>query len=259
MSEKIDRTGETVVNTFGSKMVIIDYRNARDIDVYFPQYNWTFYNANYTAFKKGNVRCPYDKSIYEVGYLGEGKNKAYENRKATKVYRTWKSMLQRCYSEEYHKKKPTYIGCETCKEWLNFQEYGKWFERNYYKIEGEQMCLDKDILVKHNKIYSPETCIFVPNTINVLFTKSDKTRGESLIGTSPRKNGKYEAQCQIFNPEIGKSKKEHLGFYDTQEKAFEVYKQFKENYIKQVADYYKNKIPQKLYHAMYSYEVEIND
>ena len=41
MPTKIDRIGEERVNSFGSKMVITDYRNRRDIDVYFPEYNWT--------------------------------------------------------------------------------------------------------------------------------------------------------------------------------------------------------------------------
>ena len=120
------------------------------------------------------------------------------------------------------------------------------------------MCLDKDILVKHNKIYSTETCIFVPNTINLLFVKNDNKRGKSLIGTTPFK-GKYVAQCNLLNPETGKSKKEYLGLYDTQEKAFEVYKYYKEKNIKQVADYYKEQIPDKLYQSLYNYIVEIDD
>ena len=121
------------------------------------------------------------------------------------------------------------------------------------------MELDKDILIKGNKIYSPETCIFVPQTINSLFVKRDNKRGESVIGTSPRKNGKYVVHCNLINPETGESKCEYLGVYDTQEKAFQVYKYYKEKNIKEVADYYFGRIPDKLYNAMYNYEVEIND
>ena len=46
---------------------------------------------------------------------------------------------------------------------------------------------------------------------------------------------------------------------DLSEEAFKSYKTFKEKYIKQVADEYKDKIPKKLYDAMYRYEVEITD
>ena len=42
MGGKIDRTGEENINTFGSKRVIVGNRKYKDIDVYFPDYNWTF-------------------------------------------------------------------------------------------------------------------------------------------------------------------------------------------------------------------------
>ena len=254
----IDRTGEIKNNNFGSEMVVVGYRKYSDIDVYFPQYDWIFKNATYGTFKKGEIKCPYEPSVYRVGYLGEGKYKPRENGKLTRIYQTWHRMLQRCYSKEYHKKNPTYIDCEALEEFHNFQNFGEWDEDNYYEIEGEVMCLDKDILVKHNKIYSPETCIFVPQTINLLFIKNDKNRGESVIGTSPFK-GKYRTDCYLINPKTGKSKKEYLGTYDTQEKAFQVYKYHKEKNIKMVADYFKKEIPNELYDCMYNYEVEITD
>ena len=255
---KIDRTGEVGHNTFGSKMVIIKYRKAIDIDVYFPEYDCIVKNQQYGNFKNGKIKCPYEKRYFGVGYLGEGEYKAWENGKPTRVYETWKSMLQRCYDKKYQEKRPTYKDCEVCEKWLNFQNFAKWYENNYYEIEGEKMCLDKDILVKHNKIYSPETCIFVPNNINMLFVKCDRSRGNSVIGTSPV-NGKYRVRCSIINPETGKSKNEYLGRYETQEEAFKVYKYYKEKNIKQIADYYKEQIPINLYNALYRYEVEITD
>ena len=255
---KMDRTGEKGVNNFGSKMVIVEYRTNRDIDIYFPEYNWTTKNREYKEFKNGQIKCPYERRYYGVGYVGEGKYKASENRKHTRTYIIWKNMLRRCYSEKEHKKQPTYIDCKVCEEWHNFQNFARWFNENYYEIEGERMELDKDILFKHNKIYSPETCVFVPETINLLFTKRQNDRGKSVIGTTP-KNGKYIARCSIINLKTGKSKQEYLGCYETQEKAFEVYKYYKEKNIKEVADYYKGQIPQKLYNALYEYKAEIDD
>ena len=256
---KIDRIGEKNINNFGSEMVIIEYKNVHDIDVYFPEFDWIFKHAKYNNFKKGEIKCPYERRFYNVGYLGEGKYKVSENGKNTRVYDTWKAMLQRCYSEKEHERHPTYIGCEVYEGWYNFQNFAKWYKDNYYEVGNEKMCLDKDILFKGNKIYSPDTCIFVPETINKLFIKNDKNRGESVIGATLCKNGKYQAQCNIINPETGKSKQEYLGLYDSQEKAFQVYKYHKERNIKQIADYYKIHIPQKLYDAMYNYEVEIDD
>lgn len=256
---KIGRIGEKNINNFGSEMVIVHYNGCMDIDVYFPEFDWIFKHAKYNNFKKGEIKCPYERRFYNVGYLGEGKYKVSENGKNTGVYDTWKAMLQRCYSEKEHERHPTYIGCEVYEGWHNFQNFAKWYKDNYYEVGNEKMCLDKDILFKGNKIYSPDTCIFVPETINKLFIKNDKNRGESVIGATLCKNGKYQAQCNIINPETGKSKQEYLGLYDSQEKAFQVYKYHKERNIKQIADYYKIHIPQKLYDAMYNYEVEIDD
>lgn len=258
MGKTIDKTGERGINNFGSEIVIVEYRNVHDIDVYFPQYDWTAKNKDYSVLKKGNIKCPYERTIYGVGYIGEGDYKVSKNRKHTRVYDTWHSMLERCYNEKYHEKYPTYKDCSANEEWHNFQNFGEWYEENYYEVEGQRMNLDKDILVKHNKIYSPDTCIFVPQTINKLFIKCDNTRGDSVIGTSP-KNGKYQAYCRMINPETGKSRLEYLGLYDTQEKGFEVYKYYKEKNIKEVADYFKGQIPDKLYDALYDYEVEIDD
>ena len=254
-----DRIGEKNTNNFGSEMVIVEYRGALDIDVYFPQYDWVTKNKQYTTFKKGEIKCPYERRVFGMGYLGEGKYKAKENGKQTKVYKTWQSMLQRCYDEKYHKRKPTYIGCAVCEEWHNFQNFAKRYYENYYEVGNERMHLDKDILVKHNKIYSPDTCMFVPQTINNLFVKNNKNRGKSVIGISLHKCGKYVAKCHLINLETGKSKQKTLGYYDTQEKGFEVYKYYKEKNIKEVADYYKNKIPERLYNKLYSYEVKIDD
>lgn len=259
MGSKIDRTGEKNMNNFGSEMVVVGYRTRRDIDVYFPEYNWIAKGIQYNNFKKGNVKCPYERRVFDVGYLGEGKYKVMENGEPTKCYKIWNSMLQRCYDSKYHERKSTYMNCKVCEEWLCFQNFAEWFYKNYYEIENERMALDKDILVKNNKIYSPVTCIFVPQTINSLFVKSDKSRGSSVIGTSLYRNGKYRAYCNLLNPKTGKSKWGHLGVYNTQEKAFEIYKYYKEKNIKMVADYYKNKIPKILYDALYTYIVEITD
>lgn len=256
-----NKVGEIGYNKFGSKMIIIKYRNNRDIDVYFPQNDWIARNKQYYNFKKGAVSCPYERTVYGIGYIGEGEYKIHdENGKHTKCYRTWYDMLKRCYDEKHREKYPTYIGCEVYNEWYNFQNFAKWYYDNYYKIEGERMCLDKDVLVKHNKIYSPDTCIFVPYNINVLFVKSDKIRGEYPIGVSYNKrNKKFIAQCSVYDYKENKNKNKNLGLYNTPEEAFKVYKQFKENYIKEIADKYKQQIPTKLYDALYNYQVEITD
>ena len=120
------------------------------------------------------------------------------------------------------------------------------------------MCLDKDILYKGNKVYSRETCIFVPKRINSLFVKRDNDRGNSPIGTTPNSSGNYQVQC--WN---GHGKYIYLGSYSTKEEAFRIYKQYKEKVIKETIDSYEGKIPEPFYsrlkEAMYNYKVEITD
>ena len=252
----MSRVGEENTNNFGSEMIITKYKNSLDVDVYFPEYNWTAENVRYDNFKRGYIKCPYEPRVYSVGYLGEGSYKSRENRKKTKIYDTWHDMLRRCYDINYKEKHQTYTNCTVCNEWLNFQNFAEWYDNNYYEIENEIMNLDKDILIKGNKIYSPDNCIFVPQNINKLFIKCDATRNDLSIGVVYNKRiKKYEARCRIK----GLRSSKHLGYYNTSEEAFRAYKTFKENYIKQIADEYINLIPQSLYNAMINYEVEEDD
>ena len=254
--DRNNRMGESLINKFGSKMTISKYIDAKNIIVEFSNPKFSI-KTTYRNFKILNVRYPYDKSVYGVGFIGIGDYDASIDRKASPQYDTWHSMLQRCYDEKLHKKRPSYIGCTVIEEWHNFQKFAKWYDDNIYEVFGcQRIELDKDILIKGNNVYSPETCVFVPQNINTLFIKRDSNRGEFPIGVYfKKKNDKYSAQCSN-----GKDKnQQYLGLFDTPMQAFNVYKSFKENIIKQIAMEYKDKIPYKLFNALYNYEVEYND
>lgn len=251
-SQTIDRNGEENINNYGSKMKIIRYKNANDIDVIFEN-GYICYNTYYKYFKNGSIISPYDKTVLNVGYLGVGNYNYIKNHKNTNQYTTWFSMLQRCYDSKYQGKHPTYKGCTVSEEWLCFQNFAKWYENNYYKIENETMCLDKDILVKDNKIYSSETCCFVPQSINKLFTKRQNHRGKYPIGVTYKINDKFSSNCNI------NGKRKFLGYFDNELDAFNAYKNYKENIIKNTANKYKDKIPKTLYNAMCNWNIEIND
>lgn len=123
----------------------------------------------------------------------------------------WTNMLQRCYSEGYQKRTPTYSGCFVCEEWLRFSNFKAWMEQQPW----EGMELDKDILIKGNKVYSPDTCIFISRMVNAFVVERDASRGEHPIGVYWNKHsGKYMARCQ--NPFTNKY--EYLGYFtDAQE------------------------------------------
>ena len=251
----------------GYQMKIIEYNKYDDIVIEFQDKYKAKVHTTYQHFKNGNVKNPFHPSVFNVAYYGQGKYKSRgKDGKKTKAYNHWMNMLNRCYNPYHLNEFPTYIDCYVCEEWLCFQNFAEWFYENYYECNDEKMCLDKDILCKGNKIYSPETCIFVPNNINILFTKREKERGKYPIGVTDEvkniNNKTYlylKVNCSTFYD--GKCKTEYLGNFSINKpfQAFTCYKQFKENYIKQVADEYKNLIPQKLYEALYKYEVEIND
>lgn len=247
-----ERTGVIGKNNYGSLMEVVTYNKVKDIWVKFLEHG-NLVHTSWTHFANGNVANPYDRTLYGIGYLGEGKYKTWVIDKQSPQYATWTNMMTRCYSEKEHKRNPKYKDCRATIEWHNFQNFAAWYDENFYEVKGNMMCLDKDILVKGNKIYSPKTCIFVPMRINTLFTKRDSKRGQFPIGVT-KVNKKYRAHCSNIL-EIS----ENLGLYDTVEEAFNVYKVHKEKYIKEVANDYKDKIPENLYNTMINYKVDFDD
>ena len=246
----LQRIGEISFNKYGQKMTLIQYVNALNITVKFESGYIT--KTCYSNFKKGNIKDNFYPIKYNVGFIGytttknEGKDK--------KSYKVWNSMLERCYSNKSLIHNPTYKDCTVCREWHCFANFEKWFDENYYEIDNETMCLDKDILVKGNKIYSPETCIFVPQRINTLFCKSDSIRGKYQIGVSfDNKQNSFMSYMTVDN------NFKFLGYYNNEQDAFNTYKKAKEKYIKKIAEQYKEYIPQKLYEAMYKWKVEETD
>lgn len=246
-----DRIGEIGFDKNKVKMKIIEYYDCHNVIIEFQDEYKAKVHTTYKAFKNSQVKNPYSKTICNLGYLGVGK---YSHKEYEEIYEVWRNMIRRCYDPYRLNKKPTYINCYVCEEWHNFQTFAEWYEENYYEVPNERVELDKDILIKGNKIYSPETCILVPRKINILFVKRDSKRGEYPIGVSYLKEcDKFRAYCDI------QGKQKYLGIFDTFEQAFSVYKNFKESYIKQIADEYKSLIPQMLYEVMYEYKVEIDD
>lgn len=251
-NQKNERLGEEIFTDYGEIVTIIDYKKNDDILIEFN--NSYKKRTSYRTFKNNKkLRNPYTKTVFNVGYIGEGDYKSKtKDDKITKQYNCWANMLKRCYYKKDENYK-TYEDKYVCEEWHNFQKFAKWFDENYYETDGEIMDLDKDILFKGNKVYSPETCIFVPHRINTLFVKSNAIRGEYPIGVSLRSHDNKFKVNGTYN------RNDDFVMFDTPEEAFDYYKKGKEKQIKQVADEYRDKIQQRLYEAMYRYKVEITD
>ena len=267
--QKIDRTGEVGVSNEGCIMKIVAYNNREDIIVEFQDEHKYRVHTNYQAFKKGKCKNPFYPSVHGYGYLGVDKEgnvpKIGESKDgklcSTWEYNKWMNMLQRCFDNKLKEKRPTYKDTACCERWLYFANFLEDFEilkQEYSWNENEKLNLDKDILHKGNKIYSLENCVLVPDWINSLFTKRDNDRGSYPVGVTYRKQcKKYEAQCHI------NGKLTSLGLYNTPEQAFNAYKIAKEQEIKRIVNDCVSKgymaKDSRLYNAMISYQVEIDD
>ena len=244
-----NRVGEKHITKQGYEIEIIDYKTSANITVKFSN-GHIVKNKTYIEVISGSIVSPYHLSVFNKGFLGVGKFSEKTMWK-TKPYIKWQSMLERCYSETYHRKRPTYIGTVLYEEWHNFQVFAEWHEQNW-KDYMEGWHLDKDILVKDSKTYSPETCCFVPNEINTLFARNSFRRGLYPIGVSEA-NGRFV----VAVAKNGKNKS--VGYFDTPEEAFQAYKVAKESWIKEVAEEWKHLITSDVYQALLNYQVEMTD
>jgi hypothetical protein len=132
------------------------------------------------------------------------------------LYKRWASMLERCYSAKRNERVSTYRDCSVADEWLTFSNFKNWMELQDW--DGKQ--LDKDILVAGNKVYSPETCVFVDGKTNTFLIDSAASRGKYGIGVEKIRN-KYRAHCSK------NGKKVSIGIYDTPLAASKAYFKYK--------------------------------
>lgn len=244
-----DRTGEVYTFSDGRTMTIINTINNKNIDVLFND-GTIVKRCYYSAFLDGEIKNNNNPIIYNKGYVGYGCYKTRINGKQPLSYVTWKNLLNRCYRPNRQIKQKSYLDCIVHPDWHNFQVFSKWFEENY--VDGFE--IDKDILFKGNKVYGPETCCFVPQELNILFTNRKSKRGKYAIGvTFYKKMNKYMSYVSIDGV------LKHLGYFFSEIDAFNAYKETKEQNIKNVANKFKDKITDQCYNALMNWTIDIND
>jgi len=180
--------------------------------------------------KSITMRKPiYGVGINDASYLT---NPRYLTKRETcPYYIIWASMLERCYNQDYIKRNPTYIECTVCEEWKLFSNFKNWMIKQDWK--GNE--LDKDLLIRGNKIYSPETCIFVSKKVNTLLTNNISKRDNHFPGITWHKaSQKFIVQCS------NGIKQEYLGIFLNKLDAILCYKAFKKKIILQLADEQEN-------------------
>ena len=247
-----DCVGKVCKSLNSGDFKVLKYNDSRNVEIQFLKTSYETV-ARLDNIKSGSIKDPYSPSVYGVGIIG-AKYPVSEGSVKTKEYDLWCSMLRRCYSEKYQKKQPTYEGCEVSDNFKSYEYFYEWCQ-NQIGFSNQGWQLDKDLLIKGNKVYSENTCIFIPTEINSVLIKCTASRGEYLIGVCWHNTNK------AFMAQVGKNKgkQEHLGYYSTEIEAFNAYKQAKESFVKEQANKWKDQIDPRAYKALMSYEVGIDD
>ena len=247
-----DCVGKVCKSTSSGDFKILTCNGARNVEIQFLKtgYKTTVYLG---SIRNGYVKDRYAPSVYDIGIIGD-KYPSRVNGRNTKEYMLWCSMLRRCYSDSYKKKHLTYQGCEVSENFKSYEYFYEWCNQQVgFDNDGWQ--LDKDLLIKGNKVYSESTCVFIPAEVNTLFVKSDNIRGKHPIGVHWC-NTKKAFVAQVNK---NKGKPEYLGLFKTELEAFNTYKKAKEAFVKEQAEKWEYEIDLRAYNALMSYTVDIDD
>ena len=232
---------------YGS-FTLLDYVDKDNVKVCFDLTGYEVV-ARISNVVKGKVSDKLQKGVKGVGIKGSHPSRV--DGVLDKSYNTWCNMLLRCYDKSKKDSFRNYQDCYVSENFKNLELFSEWCNKQIgFNEDGWH--LDKDILVKGNKIYSEDTCCFVPQQLNKVILNSRKIRGKHPIGVTVSNSG-FKANMSKYGKIV------YLGSYRTVEEAFQAYKQAKEAYVKEVVNKWKDKIDPRVYNTLMKYEVEIND
>lgn len=243
MGNRKVNVGDVFYPKEGGECEVIKYNNSYDVEVRFKDsgYVKSFQSSHIV---RGLISDPNYPRHLGVGYLGVGKYSYKEHKEA---YIAWRGAIVRGYCNTYKKNRLTYKDCTVCEEWHNFQNYADWHVNHHSYGKGYD--LDKDLLVKGNKVYSPETCTLLPNYINKLISTNYKKDGGLPIGVTLCTTGKYKARLN------NKDGNKYLGAFTDLETAAKVYAEEKEVCVRKEAERLKGDIDEKTYLALINWRV----
>ena len=247
-----DCVGKVCKSKSSGDFKILKYNDTANVEIQFLKTGYETV-ARLSDIKSGGVKDPYSPSVFGVGVVGT-KYLIRVNDILTKEYVLWVHMLQRCYSTTLKKQIPTYEGCKVSDKFKSYEYFYEWCNKQT-GFGNDSWHLDKDLLIKGNKIYSENTSIFLPQEINKVLTKCTASRGEYLIGVC------WDKAKNAFKAQVNKNKgkSEYLGSFNTELEAFNAYKVAKEAFVKEQANKWKSQIDERAYEALMKYEVNIDD
>lgn len=238
------KVGDRFTTNEGCEVTVVDYKNAFKVTIEFQYPSKYKKVVRAEHLRIGSVKNPYLPKVYGVGYIGEGRYLAKDNRNSTSAYAAWHGLMQRCYDLKMQTKSPTYKGCTVHPKWHNFQVFAEWFySQKHYKSGFE---VDKDLLVDGNKVYSPNNCCVVPKELNVLFSKSLALKGIAPTGVN------YQSRIDRFQARISiNGERVYLGVFKCPYEAEAVYKKAKQDYVRTKIEEWRGKVEDSVITALY--------
>lgn len=243
------KEGDVFKTNQGGYVTVLKYNNANSVLIKHEDSHGYTCITRSSQLRNGQVKNPYFPSVYGVGYRGVGPYKATSGSNPTKAYYDWIGMLRRSYCTEYKKSKPTYEDVYVDSQWHNFQNFAEWWA-NAPNSDRKEFSLDKDLRKLGNKVYSPDTCSYVPVPVNSLLNNHSNAPGEQSQGV--RREGRiYEAALSV------NSKVHYLGSFSNPDDAQKAYKTAKEEYVRKIAERYKDDLHQEVYKTLIEWTLEI--
>lgn len=231
----------------GGSFTVIEFHSATNVIIRHNDEHGHIAKVSSCQVRNGNIRNPFYPTLHGVAYMGVGKHKAKINGKNVQHYSIWTGAVCRCYCPVRLAKRPSYNGCTLSKEFLCYQNFAEWYTT--HESYGLGYELDKDLLVKGNKVYSAETCTMLPKELNLAIKDKVSKNSDLPIGVLRNKIGGYTAGLKI------RLKDCHLGTFNTVEEASAAYVKAKEAYVKEIALEWKDKIEPRAFEALMNWTV----
>lgn len=163
----------------------------------------------------------------------------------TNAARLHNNMSNRCSSNSEQNNHPGYVGCSLSDNFKNFQFFAEWCNNQIGYKEGWH--LDKDLLIPGNKIYSEDTCLFLPMEINKKIKNSVKPFSETNPFDGVIKSYNTYTVKRAVNGKISEQKFKNLN------DAINYSTKIQEEQVRSFADIYKDILPEKTLKALRNY------
>lgn len=237
MGNRKVNVGDVFYPKEGGECEVVKYNNSYDVEVRFKDsgYVKSFQSSHII---RGLISDPNHPRLLGVGYLGVGKYSYKEHKEA---YIAWRGAIVRGHCNIYKKKRLTYKDCYVCDEWHNFQVFADWYCN--HESYGLGYHLDKDLLVKGNKVYSPDTCTMIPNHLNKLIGDNYKKDGDLPLGVTVS-GKKYKARLNHRDGNI------YLGVFENAGNAANAYAKAKESLVRKETEKLKGTIDKRAFESL---------